>query len=111
MTFLITLSDLELSRLEVIQRIRQRRLSVTQGASLLHISRSQMHRLLKAYDERGAKGLVSKKGGKPSNRQYDRQFRNKVINLVREHYADFGPTLAREKLHYNRQRDFTSMDA
>lgn len=98
MTFLITLSDIELSRLEVVQRIRQRRLSATQGAALLHISRSQMHRLLKAYGEAVAEGLVSKKRGKPSNRQYDRQFRNRVINLVREHYTDFGPTLAREKL-------------
>lgn len=98
MSFLITLSDIELSRLEIVQRIRQRRLSVVKGAALLHISRSQMHRLLKAYNSDGAEGLVSKKRGKPSNRRYSREFRNTVVNLVREHYDDFGPTLAREKL-------------
>jgi len=41
---------------------------------------------------------VSKKRGKPSNRRYSREFRNRVINIVRENYTDFGPTLAREKL-------------
>lgn len=98
MPFLITLSDKELTRLEVVQRIRQRRLSATKGAALLHISRSQMHRLLIAYDTDGAAGLVSKKRGKPSNRRHSREFRNRAINLVRDNYTDFGPTLAREKL-------------
>ena len=43
-------------------------------------------------------GLVSKKRGKPSNRRHSKEFRNRVINIVRDNYADFGPTLAREKL-------------
>jgi len=51
-----------------------------------------------AYDRDGAVGLVSKKRGKPSNRRYSREFRNRIINIVRENYTDFGPTLAREKL-------------
>ncbi|WP_411756424.1 hypothetical protein [Sinorhizobium meliloti] len=46
----------------------------------------------------GADGLVSKKRGRPSNRRYSEDFRNLVLDLVREHYVDFGPTLAAEKL-------------
>jgi len=98
MPFLITMSDKELSRLEVIQRICDKRLSVTQGAALLHISRSQMHRLKKEYNINGAEGIVSRKRGKPSNRRYPDDFRERIINLIRENYWDFGPTLAREKL-------------
>ncbi len=85
-------------RLELIQRIRGRSLSVVQAAELLGLSRSQVHRLLQAYDLAGADGLVSKKRGRPSNRRHSEDFRNLVLDLVREHYADFGPTLAAEKL-------------
>lgn len=95
---LITMSQNELNRLEAIQKIRAHRLSVIQAADLLNISRSQVHRLLQAYDRAGADGLVSKKRNRPSNRRYTDDFRNHVLDLVRAHYVDFGPTFACEKL-------------
>ncbi|MFS2180618.1 helix-turn-helix domain-containing protein, partial [Rhizobium pisi] len=61
MSCLITMSQKELHRLEVIQKIRDERLSVVQAAELLALSRSQVHRLLRAYDRDGPAGLVSKK--------------------------------------------------
>ena len=70
MSCLITMSQKELHRLEVIQKIRDRRLSVVQAAELLGLSRSQLHRLLQAYDHSGAAGLVSKKRSRPSNRRH-----------------------------------------
>ncbi|MBY5454641.1 helix-turn-helix domain-containing protein, partial [Rhizobium leguminosarum] len=60
MSFMITMSQKELHRLEVIQKIRDERLSVVRAAELLGLSRSQMHRLLQAYDRDGPAGLVSK---------------------------------------------------
>ncbi|MFK3667641.1 helix-turn-helix domain-containing protein, partial [Ochrobactrum teleogrylli] len=50
MSCLITMSQKELNRLEVIQKIRDRRLTVIQATALLDLSRSQIHRLLQAYD-------------------------------------------------------------
>ncbi|MBA8910930.1 ISNCY family transposase [Aminobacter ciceronei] len=98
MSCLIVMSQKELHRLELIQRVRGRRLTVVAAAKLLGLSRSQVHRLLQAYDLAGADGLVSKKRGRPSNRRHSEDFRNLVLDLVREHYVDFGPTLAAEKL-------------
>ncbi|TWA13403.1 winged helix-turn helix protein [Sinorhizobium medicae] len=98
MSCLITMSRKELHRLELIQRISGCSLSVVEAAALLRLSRSQVHRLLQAYDLAGADGLVSKKRGRPSNRRYGEDFRNLVLDLVREHYVDFGPTVAAEKL-------------
>jgi len=66
MSFLITMSQKELYRLEVIQKIHERRLSVVQAAERLDLSRSQVHRLLQAYERDGAAGLVSKKRSRPS---------------------------------------------
>ncbi len=57
MSCLITMSQKELHRLELIQKIRDQRLSVVQAAQLLALSRSQVHRLLRAYDQDGADGL------------------------------------------------------
>lgn len=98
MSCLITMSQKELHRFEVIQKIRDERLSVVQAARLLDLSRSQVHRLLQAYDRDGPAGLVSKKRSQPSNRRHSEEFRNATLDLIREHYLDFGPTLAREKL-------------
>ncbi len=98
MSFMITMSQKELHRLEVIQKIRDECLSVVQAAELLTLSRSQVHRLLQAYDRDGPAGLVSKKRSQPSNRRHSEEFRNAALDLIRERYLDFGPTLAREKL-------------
>jgi transposase len=93
-----TMSQNELNRLDVVQQIRARRMSVVQAAALLNLSRSQVHRLLQAYAKDGAPSLISGKRGKPSNRRHSDEFRNTVLDLVRDNYRDFGPTLACEKL-------------
>jgi predicted HTH domain antitoxin len=48
MSFLITMTQRELHRLEVIQKIRDKRLGVVQAAELLDLSRSQLRRLLRS---------------------------------------------------------------
>ncbi|MBV8574716.1 MAG: ISNCY family transposase [Acetobacteraceae bacterium] len=58
----------------------------------------QVFRLRRAFETAGATGLVSKKRGHPSNREHGKTFRRTVLDLIREHYVDFGPTLAAEKL-------------
>jgi hypothetical protein len=54
--------------------------------------------LVRAYKAGGAAALVSKKRGRSSGRQLSTALRQLTVSLVREHYADFGPTLAHEKL-------------
>lgn len=98
MSCLITMSQKELNRLEVIQKLRDRRLTVVQATTLLDLSRSQIHRLLQAYDKFGHTGLISGRRGRPSNRRYSEDFRNIVLDIVQTYYRDFGPTLACEKL-------------
>jgi hypothetical protein len=55
-------------------------------------------RLCGAYAREGAAGLVSKRRGQPSNRRLSEDLHRRAVELVRDLYADFGPTLAREKL-------------
>ena len=76
------MSQKELHRLELIQKIRDERLSVVQVAKRLDLSRSQVHRLLQAYDRDGPAGLVSKKRSRPSNRRHGEEFRNAALDLI-----------------------------
>jgi hypothetical protein len=45
-----------------------------------------------------AASLVSKRRGRPSNNRLPEAYRDLALSLVRDRYADFGPTLAAEKL-------------
>jgi transposase len=94
----LVVSEMELSRLDTLQRITERRLTCTAAAKLLGLSRRQVHRLLNAYRTRGPAALVSQRRGQPSNRRHPTELRHKALGLVRERYHDFGPTFAAEKL-------------
>lgn len=93
-----TMSDRELSRFEVVQRVADRRLTQDQAAQILGLSRRQVYRLLDALRREGITGLLSKRRGRPSPHQLALGTGERAVSLIRERYADFGPTLACEKL-------------
>lgn len=94
----VAMSRGELSRFETLKRVERGELRVEDAATLLGVKRRQIFRLLERLRTDGADGLVSRKRGRASNRRYGDAFRDQVITLVREHYSDFGPTLAKEYL-------------
>jgi transposase len=91
------LSTREMDRLQVVLRIADRRLTQTAGAQILGISDRQMRRICRRFAQEGAAGLGSKRRGQ-SNRRLPVELRKEALALVRARYADFGPTLAQEKL-------------
>lgn len=95
---LLNMSTKELSRLEVIQRLKEKRLRQKEAATMLGVGVRQVKRLLCAYRRTGAEGLVSKRRGRPSPNQLDEKVKRKVLNLLQGKYKGFGPTLACEKL-------------
>ncbi len=95
---LLTMSNAEITRLEVMQRLKDRHLLQEESAKMLGISSRQVKRLYRAYKAQGPVGLVSRRRGRPSNNQLDPGTVQKAIDLIYERYQDFGPTLAHEKL-------------
>ncbi|AJZ57151.1 helix-turn-helix domain protein [Paraburkholderia fungorum] len=69
------------------------------AAEQLDLSRRQIERLVIGYRADGASGLISRKRGRPGNRQLIPGLADRALTIIRERYADFGPTLACEKLH------------
>jgi hypothetical protein len=49
-------------------------------------------RLLRRLKQDGATSLLSKHRGKPSNHRLPAEVRTLALSIVRERYADFGPT-------------------
>jgi predicted MFS family arabinose efflux permease/transposase len=104
----LSVSDGELRRLEVLRDVDHGGLPVRAAAQLLGRSDRQVWRLLKAFRSDGAAGLISKKRGRPSNRNTAASVRAAVLWIVRQNYADFGPTLAAEKLAAEHGFSFSS---
>jgi len=94
----VSMSKQEFDRLEVLLRVESGRLRIADACELIGLRRRQVFRLLRGLKQDGAASLVSKHRGKPSNHRLPIEVRALALSIVRERYADFGPTLAAEKL-------------
>lgn len=92
------LSARELSRAEVLGRVKAGNLGLVEASELLELSYRQAKRIWARYRAGGAKALQHRNCGRRSNRAYDEGFRRLVLDRVGERYEDFGPTLASEHL-------------
>jgi len=92
------LSPKEQQKLSVIQRAIKRELTNAQAAKMLEISTRQVKRLKKKLRIYGSGSVSHQLRGKPSNHHLPPEVKEKALQLVREHYADFKPTFASEKL-------------
>jgi transposase len=95
---LLTMSGKEVSRLEVMQRLKEKSLNQREAAGMVGVSVRQVKRMYKAYRDQGAAGLVSKRRGRVSNNRLNEAARAQVLDLLGGKYRGFGPTLACEKL-------------
>ena len=97
------MSGRELTRVEVLSRVKAGTLSLGSAATLMAVSYRQAKRLARRYKAEGAKGLQHRSAGGASNHARPTAERERVLALVREKYSGpiderFGPTLAAEHL-------------
>lgn len=94
----IAFTPQEWRRLDVLKRLVQGEINGTEAARQLHRSVRQVKRLKARYLTHGMIGLRHGNLGQVSNRALSKQQHDRIAALIRKHYADFGPTLAMEKL-------------
>jgi transposase len=97
------MSARELTRVEVLARVKAGTLAVTSAAVLLHVGYRQAKRLARRYRAEGAKGLKHRSAGRPSNHARPTAERDRILAVIRQKYGGpvderFGPTLAAEHL-------------
>ena len=94
----MNMSAKEINRLEVIQKVKDKRMSQKEAGTILHLGVRQIKRLLKTYKQQGAVGLISKHRGRPGNHCLEEAVKRKALDALQSKYKGFGPTLAHEKL-------------
>ncbi len=95
---ILTMSRKEVERLKIINQIETKVLTVEEEADLMGISSRQTYRVLKKIKEEGSAGIIHKLRGRKSNRGYPGELKDKVIEIYKAHYSDYGPTLFSEQL-------------
>lgn len=100
---LITMTQKELLRYDIIQNLIDGRINGTEASKQINLSVRQIKRLKARVKLYGAKAIIHKNRGKTSNRKIPETKINKIKRIVKENYHDFGPTFAVEKLEENHQ--------
>lgn len=88
----------DVNRLRILQDVIDRRLTTRLAATRFEITDRHCRRLLERCREHGPLSLVNRRRGQPGNRQLMPGLAERALRIIRERYADFGPTLACEKL-------------
>lgn len=101
MTELITMSQKELSRYEIIKRLIRKEINGTEAAKQIRVSTRQIRNIKAKVKELGARGIIHGHRGKSGNRKMQEEKIKKIEELVKKNYPGFGPTFAMEKLEEN----------
>jgi hypothetical protein len=95
---IIMLSQKDLKRLHVIEKVREGAVKQASAAEILSLSTRQIRRIVSRISKEGSRGIVHRSRGKLSNRRYADTVKSRSIALYRQRYLGFGPTLLAEKL-------------
>jgi transposase len=94
----LLMSEKERERSHVIRQAVEHHVSQREAAERLGMCVRQFKRLVQRWKREGDAGLVSRQRGRASHNRLEAGLRDRIAALLRERYADFGPTLAAEKL-------------
>jgi transposase len=94
----VGMSGAERERAYVVRQALGHGLGQREASERLGIGVRQFRRLVRSWKQEGDAGLVSRQRGRPSHNRLSEERRGRIADLLRGKYADFGPTLAAEKL-------------
>ena len=94
----IEMSQRERDVLKVMSLVIRRERTQVEAGRLLGRSVRQVRRILRRLEQEGDRGVIHRSRGRPSGRRRAPAFRQQVLELYRQDYVGFGPTLAAEKL-------------
>ena len=95
---ILTMSTRERQRLQVVGRIKHGDITISEAARSLNLTERQMYRVLARHKIQGDVGLIHRLRGRPSNQGYGQEVKARVLQLYKERYSDYGPTLFSEML-------------
>ena len=100
---IITMTQKDLSRYEIIKRLIRREINGTEVGKIIGLSVRQVKRIKARIKKYGAKGIIHGNRGKTSNNKIMAEKIEKMERIVKEKYHDFGPKFTSEKLDEEHQ--------
>jgi hypothetical protein len=88
----------ELKRLNVIHKVLDKSITQTEAAGVLDLTDRHIRRMAARIAKEGDKGIVHKLRGQPAHNCTLDKVKTKALNLCKNIYKGFSPTLASEKL-------------
>ncbi len=95
---IVCMSQKELKRLHVIRKVVEGSLTRAAAAEMISLSIRQIRRIIKRIKAEGDTGIQHRSRGRESNRKTSKRLVERVLQLYRQKYQGFGPTLTAEKL-------------
>ena len=95
---IIIMRQKDLKQLHVIHKVLEKRIKQCEASKIVGLSIRQIRRKSKRVLKEGDKGILHRLRGKPSHNAKSKELKEKVRELYRKKYWDFGPKLASEKL-------------
>jgi transposase len=95
---IITMSMKEAKRLHLVQKAMEKRITQSEAADMAGLCLRQMQRIVQRVRAEGDPGVCHRARGRKPNNRIPETVKDKAIELCRERYREFGPTLASEKL-------------
>lgn len=91
----------EINMKEVMDKLLRREITEEEASKMIIKSLRQTQRIKKKYREEWINWLIHKLRWKTWNHKYDETKYNKALEIIKDKYIDYGPTLATEKLEEN----------
>ena len=95
---IIAMTQEELKRLHVIRKAIDKAITQQEASEAIGVTLRQAQRITSRVRVDGDKGIINRSRGRLSNRAKPEKIKNKILELFKVKYPDFGPTLASEKL-------------
>jgi len=103
----LNMSIKEADRITILDSLVKGKIKQKKAAELMGLSARQTRRLKKKYQALGLAALIHGNRGKESNHKIKDEEIEKVMQIVKSKYYDFGPTLAFEKLREKKEITFS----
>ena len=95
---IITMSQRDLNRIEVISKVKEKEVKQRQAAEMLNLSERQIRRIVRRLREEGVRGIIHRLRGCSAHNKIDNKKRENVLNIYEKKYQGFGAKLFSEKL-------------
>jgi transposase len=92
------LSEKQWRRLDAVERVGAGKLTMSEAAKIIGLSKRQMRRVCRSVEVRGKKGVIHGNKDKPPPNRIEDDTRNRVVDLFRTKYVGFNDQHFKEKL-------------